>query len=78
MLSYFFLKRLLSFPHFQLLTSLWPSTLSSPSIYLTFPSSPRTTSTKRGFPSKKIPTKKKKINSDIGKRESVAGDHVNK
>lgn len=48
----FFLKRLLSYPHFQLLTSHCPS-LSSSSVYFRFPSLLRNASTKWGFPRKK-------------------------
>ena len=59
--SFFFLKRFLSFLHFQ-----WPSRLSLPSVYLIFPSSLTTTS-RRGFPSKKIP-QRKKFNPAPGKK----------
>lgn len=55
----------------------WPSSLSSSSVYLTFPSLLKTTSTKRGFPSKKIPTKKKSTLLQW-RSEIATGGHVNK
>lgn len=79
-LFFFSLKGLLRFPHFQMLTS---SSLSSSSVYLTFPSSLRTASIKRGFPSKKKkkPTKIKKKKKSIllpERREFAARDHISK
>lgn len=74
----FFLKRLLSYPHFQLLTSHCPSSLSSSSVYFRFPSLLRNASTKWGFPRKKKKPTKKKSTLLQERREFTAGDHVSK
>lgn len=54
-------------PHFQLLTSHCPSSLSSSSVYFRFPSLLRNASTKWGFPRKKK-SHKEKINPPTGKK----------
>ena len=61
----FFLRDLLASPIFN--CSHWPSSLSSSSVYLTFPSLLRTTSTKGVFQAKKFPHTKK-INSATVKK----------